>query len=756
MKDLPPGMGVALVVLLALVVAAVLGERRGSGGGEGDAVPPSAAAGSVYDGRSPSEPGDDEQRVLVELPRPALADRDDLESLSAEEQSAYVRSLEREGASLRSALGARGVELRDPVSFGRTWDGFAATVDSSDLASLSSLGARVLPLRRFYPATSEPVPVRGAAPKLPAPPPGSQPPIAILDTGADSRLFSGRAAPGFDALERDANATPGADPRTPSRRETTGTALAEIVAAAGERVLTIRVAGYGSARPDVNGTTDALLAGLERAVDPNGDGAVDDAVRVALVGVSAPYAGFADSAEAQAVRGAGKLGTLVVAPAGNEGRARPPHGVVGSPGGARAALAAGATEGGAGLPHVTVTVGERELAGAAALGGAPPDGGELAGPVTSTDSAALLRGRVRLAGRVALVRAGANPAAQAAAAAEAGATAVLLADPGDRPLPTMAAGRAPAPVIGLTGAAAKAALEAKPGAKVSFGRVELARAERAGDPAPFSSRGPAYDGSPKPDALAPGVAVTSVGVVAGTGVAAARVAVRASRLARQRPAETPAGLRSALTPRSAAEAGARRAPAVPLGPLRLSRSRGDVVGVRFALGAFDRGDPLTTGTRIEPAARLDLELVDAAGAVRQRLTPVDGARDLLPAEYAYRLPARALGELTPGEYRFRATARAPRREQARTRRSASFEVRVTVTLYTRPGCHLCDDARAALERVRQQHPFTLTEIDIESDDALHRALLERIPVVELDGEHLFDYFVDEAALAARLSRHGLE
>jgi len=229
-------------------------------------------------------------------------------------------------------------------------------------------------------------------------------------------------------------------------------------------------------------------------------------------------------------------------------------------------------------------------------------------------------------------------------------------------------------VVGLTGAAANAALEAKPGAKVSFGRVELSKAKAAADPAPFSSRGPAYDGSPKPDAFAPGVAVTSVGVVAGTGVAAARVAVRASRLSRQRPAETPAGLRSALKPRSAAEAGVPRAPAVPLGPLRLTRSGGDVVGVRFALGAFDRGDPLTTGTRIEPAARLDLELVDATGAVRQRLTPVDGARDLLPAEYAYRLPARALGELTPGEYRFRATARAPRREQARTRRSAAFEV----------------------------------------------------------------------------------
>jgi glutaredoxin len=80
----------------------------------------------------------------------------------------------------------------------------------------------------------------------------------------------------------------------------------------------------------------------------------------------------------------------------------------------------------------------------------------------------------------------------------------------------------------------------------------------------------------------------------------------------------------------------------------------------------------------------------------------------------------------------------------------------TVTLYTRPGCHLCDDARAALERVREQHPFELDEIDIERDDALHRAYLERIPVVAVDGEELFDYFVDEATLAARLRGESLE
>jgi glutaredoxin len=71
---------------------------------------------------------------------------------------------------------------------------------------------------------------------------------------------------------------------------------------------------------------------------------------------------------------------------------------------------------------------------------------------------------------------------------------------------------------------------------------------------------------------------------------------------------------------------------------------------------------------------------------------------------------------------------------------------VTLVLYGRPGCHLCDDARAALERLG--HPFE--EVDIESDDALLRRYLERIPVVALDGHEIYDFHVDENDLRARL------
>lgn len=73
-----------------------------------------------------------------------------------------------------------------------------------------------------------------------------------------------------------------------------------------------------------------------------------------------------------------------------------------------------------------------------------------------------------------------------------------------------------------------------------------------------------------------------------------------------------------------------------------------------------------------------------------------------------------------------------------------------VTLYTKPGCHLCQDALDVLLRVQADTPFELVQADITADEALHRAYFERIPVVLVDGEHLCDFFVDEHALIERL------
>jgi glutaredoxin len=74
----------------------------------------------------------------------------------------------------------------------------------------------------------------------------------------------------------------------------------------------------------------------------------------------------------------------------------------------------------------------------------------------------------------------------------------------------------------------------------------------------------------------------------------------------------------------------------------------------------------------------------------------------------------------------------------------------TVVLYGREGCCLCDDAREVLERVRRRRPFDFQERDIDCDEALLRAYLERIPVVTIDGVEAFELFVDESELERRI------
>ena len=71
--------------------------------------------------------------------------------------------------------------------------------------------------------------------------------------------------------------------------------------------------------------------------------------------------------------------------------------------------------------------------------------------------------------------------------------------------------------------------------------------------------------------------------------------------------------------------------------------------------------------------RLALTLVDAgSGRVVRRLTPPGGARELLPAEYEYTLPAGALRALPDGRYAFRAVARGPRGGEPARARSEAF------------------------------------------------------------------------------------
>ncbi|HEX3240216.1 MAG TPA: glutaredoxin family protein [Solirubrobacterales bacterium] len=78
-----------------------------------------------------------------------------------------------------------------------------------------------------------------------------------------------------------------------------------------------------------------------------------------------------------------------------------------------------------------------------------------------------------------------------------------------------------------------------------------------------------------------------------------------------------------------------------------------------------------------------------------------------------------------------------------------------VVVYSRPGCHLCEEAIGALVRLHAEgYRFELHEVDIESDDLLLRRHLERIPVVEVDGIVASELVLDETAVRARLDTVG--
>jgi glutaredoxin len=79
----------------------------------------------------------------------------------------------------------------------------------------------------------------------------------------------------------------------------------------------------------------------------------------------------------------------------------------------------------------------------------------------------------------------------------------------------------------------------------------------------------------------------------------------------------------------------------------------------------------------------------------------------------------------------------------------------SVTVYSRPGCHLCELAITVLVALHDEgYRFQLHEVDIESEELLLRRLLEKIPVVEIDGVVVSELILDEAAVRARLDTVG--
>ena len=586
-----------LGLLAGLALAATLltvGAGAGSAGHEQETQDASSWRGLVGTPREQVAVG---QRVIVVLNSPSLADRMAAAGGQATEaqQRRWTAAALAADNLLIARLAQEGVRVRPEHRYARVLTGFSAALDPRAVAFLERAPevVGVYPVRVTYPASvsSTLIEKGGLAPGVASRPDISLPgangrgvTIALLDTGVDAThpYVLGQVAPGYDVVGNTRNTTARPSPDDPTRLERHGTEMAGLLVgsegpgkmngvAPGATVLPIRVAGWqteANGRWALYGRTDQLIAGLERAVDPNLDGVALDAARIALIGVAEPFAAFEDSPSARAVAGALRLDTLVVAPAGNDGRAGPGYGSISGPGGSRAALTVGAADlrdasasvrvvarvglgtlfdqrlplAGAVVPSsdLTLPLAVPRLGPAELKQGTPPRLDEF----FSKDGLSLV------AGRAALVPAGTDPGYAAAQAAKAGASSVVLY--GDA-LPGGGIGLddgVTVPVVGLPSAVGgRLAAEIAGGHTVlaSIGRPSSEASATAGGVAPFSSHGLAFDGFVKPDLVAPGVGLLTAdpgkaedgsarySSISGTSAASAIVAGSAALLAQARP-----------------------------------------------------------------------------------------------------------------------------------------------------------------------------------------------------------------------------
>jgi hypothetical protein len=589
---MPPWRSLAAAALVLGCVAGVLTLVAFASEGDDevrDAVPPPVASawrGLVGAPRHEVALG---QRVIVLLKAPSLADRVRRAGglATQAQQRRWTAAALASQQQFLSELAAQGIEARPDLQFTRVVNGFSAVADPSAVVLLerSPRVAAVYPVRAAFPVETaqtrgdfvSPVQVGLAAYK------GTGLTVALLDTAVDpaTPFLHGRVLPGFDVLQGGPAARYDQKPGG-NRLETHGTTMAGIVAGLGRSgmptglapevaILPIRVAGWqrdGAGSWSIYGRTDQVIAGVERAVDPDRNGDAHDAARITLIPLSEPFSAFPDSPLSKAVVGAVALDSLVVVPAGNDGPGGPGFGSIGGPGGAPEALTVGAVDLRPAVASVQLSVRaglnvllQRPLE---LLTSAMPTAGTTLELVPVGKPANLFdrKGRSRVAGQAALLEAGSAPRRTALRAVEAGAAIVVLA--GER-LPAGALGVDPRLLVPVLSAPASlfklASASARDGEAVllSVGAAEEERAQIVARPAAFSSWGYAFGANVKPDVVAPGVAVATAlpgadaeghsrfVTVSGTSVAAAVAAGAAARLAHARPSLDAAGLRSALS-----------------------------------------------------------------------------------------------------------------------------------------------------------------------------------------------------------------
>jgi glutaredoxin len=74
-----------------------------------------------------------------------------------------------------------------------------------------------------------------------------------------------------------------------------------------------------------------------------------------------------------------------------------------------------------------------------------------------------------------------------------------------------------------------------------------------------------------------------------------------------------------------------------------------------------------------------------------------------------------------------------------------------VIVYSRKGCHLCEIVKETLNKLERRGGFTWREIDVDSDEELHRRFTDEVPVVFIDGRKAFKYHMDERAFLQKLA-----
>jgi hypothetical protein len=606
----------------------------------------------------------DARRVVVVFDDPSLGEwaAAGARALTAPQRTAWMRRARALQQRRLDALSAGGVQFSIEHRYLRVLNGASIVVHGSGAQLLGSMDGvdLVVPVRTIWPmATSAGAVDAGAAgaaaaagaPNAEASTAGGVH-VAVLDAGIEATHpgVAGHVDGAFDATRAEGRAAGGdveADPH--------GTAVASAVlrgagaAASDIHLDPVRVLAQRPTRDGIealSGDSDDLLAGIEHAVDPDGNVATDDAADVALVASGTPFASFTDSPEDRATRGASDLGTLVVAAAGNDGASGDDAGTISSVAGSTSALAVGAVD----LRGRTAAVDVRihggpidETIDAAPLltaGANRMPGGSLDVVVVDAPGADVVdyldaELRSRVVGAVALVTArdGITIASQVRAAADAGAIAVLVAaDHAGAAAGTIDVPGADIPAIGLDSSDAQALRGALADTNVAVSLASTTESNPAFGHVPgFSSSGPRLDGIGRPDVVAPGVGMLVAGagaswhVQTGTSIAAAWAAGAAAAVSAAHPAWDAATVRAALI-----------ASATPLGstgdrPDVQRQGAGLVDGDRASSAAWQVGSGRIDFGTIAPGATahhdLGLLALGAAGAdAPPRILLDDGGR----------------------------------------------------------------------------------------------------------------------------------